>query len=176
MIKYKNMPKLFWITGQSGSGKSELAKELKTKLIREQTVLQQNLIAKEIWGDNVPNNKFIVIDENDLRYLYKFHDLSKNGIIEFVSFTQVMCSFLIKNNFIPIVAIVSPYYEQRKKFITDNGGLEICVVRNKSELNSDMYIDDYENSLEDENTILIDTSEKQIFDSFDELWKNILNN
>jgi GTPase SAR1 family protein len=69
MIKYKNMPKLFWFTGQAGAGKTELANRLKTQLFREQTIINQNLVPHDIWNVknfNLPNNKFIIIDGDDI--------------------------------------------------------------------------------------------------------------
>ena len=96
MIKYKNMPKLFWFTGQAGAGKTELANRLKTQLNREQTIVQQNVVPKDIWNFQLPNHKFVVVDGDDIRSLYSNTDYSIEGRKANVDFVQKLCSFLMK--------------------------------------------------------------------------------
>lgn len=172
MIKYKNMPKLFWFTGQAGAGKTELAKALKSQLNREQTIVQQNLVPKNIWSGHIPNNKFVIIDGDDIRELYNNTDYSAEGRKANVDFVQKLCSFLIKNNITPIVCMVSPFAEQRKEFIDKNEGMEIYVYCNEIRGRENYHIDYYEPP-KNENAILIDTTQKNVSKSFDVLWRNI---
>jgi adenylylsulfate kinase-like enzyme len=174
MIKYKNMPKLFWFTGQAGAGKTELANALKTQLNREQTIVQQNFVAKDIWGSQIPNNKFVIIDGDDIRELYKNTDYSIEGRKANVDFVQKLCSFLMKNNIVPIVCMVSPFAEQRRNFIQENNGLEIFVYCNEIRGRENYHVDYYEPPFESANTIKIDTTGNSVNQSFEELWKSIL--
>lgn len=175
MIKYKNMPKLFWVTGRYGSGTVEIADYIKKTLVREQTIVQQNIIAKEMWGSNVPNCKFVLIHEHELRSIYQLHDYSEKGIVDFVAFVQILCGFMIKNNIIPIVSILSPFYEQRKTFIDENDGVEICVYNKNTTFNSENYMVNYEDSSESENSIKLDITEKSVDECFDDLWNLFMN-
>ena len=59
MINNKNMSNVFWFTGQAGAGKTELANMLKTRLIREQTIIQQNYITQQTWSSHFPNKIFV---------------------------------------------------------------------------------------------------------------------
>ena len=62
MIEFLTMPKIFWFTGQAGAGKTELANMLKTRLIREQTIIQQNYSMHKVPSGHTPNKKFVIID------------------------------------------------------------------------------------------------------------------
>jgi adenylylsulfate kinase len=174
MIKYSNIPKIFWFTGQAGAGKTELAHALKNQLIREQTIIQQNLVPKNIWSDYIPNKKFVIIDGDDIREVYNNTDYSPEGRKLNVEFVQKLCSFLIKNNIVPIVCMVSPFAEQRSRFIEENEGLEIFVYCNEIRGRENYHVDYYEPPIESKNSIRIDTTEKNVTKSFEELWKSIL--
>ena len=62
MINFLTIPKIFWFTGQAGAGKTELANMLKTRLIREQTIIQQIYATKKISNVYLPNKKLINFD------------------------------------------------------------------------------------------------------------------
>ena len=53
-----------------------------------------------------------------------FKRLHSKGILPHrkanVDFVQKLCSFLMKNNIVPIVCMVSPFAEQRRNFIQEN--------------------------------------------------------
>ena len=66
MIEHLLMPKIFWFTGQAGAGKTELANMLKTRLNREQTIIQQNYVTQQTWSSHLPNKKFVIIDGDDM--------------------------------------------------------------------------------------------------------------
>jgi len=171
MIEYKYMPKLFWFTGQAGAGKTELSNALKTKLIREQTILQQNIVPKDIWSSIIPNYKFILIDGDDIRALYSNQDYSIQGRKENVYFVQKLCTFLIKNNIVPIVSMVSPFANQRSEFILENNGLEIYLKCNEIRGREDYHISYYEEPNNFCDSITIDTTGKSVEQSLDEIWR-----
>jgi adenylylsulfate kinase-like enzyme len=174
MINSIIMPKIFWFTGQAGAGKTELANMLKKRLIREQTIIQQNYITQNIWSSHFPNNKFVIIDGDDIRELYKNTDYSVEGRKANVDFVQKMCVFLKKNNIVPIVCMVSPFAEQRKEFIDAERGLEIFVHCNEIRGREHFHIDYYEPPTDFNNAVEIDTTKKSVEQSFDELWKKLL--
>ena len=166
--------KIFWFTGQAGAGKTELANMLKTRFIREQTIIQQNIVPKEIWSCYIPNKKFVIIDGDDIRELYKNTDYSVEGRKSNVDFVQKMCLFLKKNNIVPIVCMVSPFAEQRREFIEEENGIEIYVYCNEIRGRENYHIDYYEPPVNYENSVEIDTTKKSVEQSFKELWKNLL--
>ena len=79
MIEFLNMPNIFWFTGQAGAGKTELALMLKIHLIREQTIIQKNNEINGLSNFFIPNKKFVIIDGDDIRELYKNTDYSIEG-------------------------------------------------------------------------------------------------
>jgi adenylylsulfate kinase-like enzyme len=174
MINFTIMPKIFWFTGQAGAGKTELANMLKKRLIREQTIIQQNYITQNIWSSHFPNNKFVIIDGDDIRELYKNTDYSVEGRKANVDFVQKMCVFLKKNNIVPIVCMVSPFAEQRKEFIDAERGLEIFVHCNEIRGREHFHVDYYEPPTNFDNAVEIETTNKSVEKSFEELWKKLL--
>lgn len=174
MIEYKYMPKLFWFTGQAGAGKTELSNALKIKLIREQTILQQNIVPNVSWSSIIPNNKFVLIDGDDIRALYDNQDYSIKGRKQNVEFVQKLCSFLIKNDITPIVAMVSPFAEQRSEFILKNDGIEIYVKCNEIRGREDYHIDYYETPNFNCDSVTIDTTEKSVEQSLEEIWRTAI--
>ena len=168
------MSNLFWFTGQAGAGKTELANMLKLRLIREQTIVQQTYIGKDIWSSHIPNKKFVVIDGDDIRELYKNTDYSVEGRKANVDFVQKMCLFLKKNSIVPIVCMVSPFAEQRRVFIEEENGIEIYVHCNEIRGREHFHIDYYESPVNYDNAVEIDTTNKSVEQSFEELWKNLL--
>jgi len=95
------MYNVIWFTGQAGAGKTVLANELKNHL------------------QNITKQKIVIIDGDDIRDLYKNTDYSIEGRKANVDFVQKLCTFLIKNEIVPVVCMVSPFAEQRRKFIED---------------------------------------------------------
>ncbi len=174
MIEHLLMPKIFWFTGQAGAGKTELANMLKLRLIREQTIVQQTYIGKDIWSSHIPNKKFVIIDGDDIRELYKNTDYSVEGRKANVDFVQKMCIFLKKNNIVPIVCMVSPFAEQRSTFLKEENGMEIYVHCNEIRGREHFHIDYYEPPVNYDNAVEIDTTNKSVEKSFEELWKNLL--
>ena len=174
MIELLMIPKIYWFTGQAGAGKTELANMLKTRLIREQTIIQQNYVTQQTWSSHLPNKKFVIIDGDDIRELYKNTDYSVEGRKANVDFVQKMCVFLKKNNIVPIVCMVSPFAEQRRAFIDEENGIEIYVHCNEIRGREHFHIDYYEPPTNFDNAVEIETTNKSVEQSFNELWKKLL--
>jgi len=148
------MQKIFWFTGQAGAGKTELANALKARINGEQ--------------------KIIIIDGDDIRELYNNTDYSITGRKENVAFVQKLCTFLIKNEVVPIVCMVSPFSEQRRVFIEQYGGVEIYVQCNEIRGRENYHVDYYEKPKQSTKVIEVDTTNKSVTKSFEELWKKLL--
>lgn len=127
---------IYWFTGQPGSGKTTLSK----------------LLAKEILGEPY------IIDGDDMRELFSNKDYSIKGRVENVSTAQKISHYLNNQGEDVIVALVSPYIDQREEFKTLMGDQikEIYVhtseVRERDHFKSDAYVGPKENYID------IDTS------------------
>jgi len=174
MINSIIMPKIFWFTGQAGAGKTELANMLKTRLIREQTIIQQNYVTQQTWSSHLPNKKFVIVDGDDIRALYNNADYSIDGRKANVDFVQKLCLFLKKNNIVPIVCMVSPFAEQRSTFLEEENGMEIYVHCNEIRGREHFHVDYYEPPTNFDNAVEIETTNKSVEKSFEELWKKLL--
>lgn len=148
--------KIYWLTGQPGAGKTELAKLLFAQL---------SSINK--------NRKVVVIDGDDIRSLYHNTDYSIQGRRLNVEFVQKLCSFLIQNDITPIVCMVSPFACQRHSFISKNDGVEIYVHCNEIRGRENYHVDYYEKPILNSKSIQIDTTHKTCEQSFNELWKHL---
>jgi adenylylsulfate kinase-like enzyme len=159
-----NMKKIYWFTGQAGAGKTELANALKLHLVREQSLI----------STNCPIHKFVIIDGDDIRALYKNTDYSIDGRKKNVDFVQKLCTFLIKNEIIPIVCMVSPFAEQRRIFVEENNGIEIYVHCNELRGRENYHVDYYEKPINHNNLIEIDTTLKSVQESFYNLFSILM--
>lgn len=151
------MRKIYWFTGQPGAGKTELANCLFKKL----SFIKKN------------QKKIVIIDGDDIRSLYQNADYSIQGRRSNVEFVQKLCAFLIKNDVVPIVCMVSPFACQRHGFISKNDGIEIYVHCNEIRGREGYHIDYYERPILNSKAIEIDTTSKTVWQSFDELWKQL---
>jgi adenylylsulfate kinase-like enzyme len=168
-MKKKNLEqsdfKLYWFTGQAGAGKTTLAILLKSKLEKQ-----------------FLNKKFVILDGDEIRELFNNKDYSKEGRLSNVGMVQNCCRFLIKNDIVPIVCMVSPFAEQRKDFCNEVKGIEIFVecseIRGRENFHIDYYEKpknmDYEVWLSFNNSLKIDTTNKTPNQSFKKLWKQLL--
>jgi adenylylsulfate kinase-like enzyme len=167
-MKKKNLEqsdfKLYWFTGQAGAGKTTLAILLKSKLEKQ-----------------FLNKKFVILDGDEIRELFNNKDYSKEGRLSNVGMVQNCCRFLIKNDIVPIVCMVSPFAEQRKDFCNEVKGIEIFVecseIRGRENFHIDYYEKpknmDYEVWLSFNNSLKIDTTNKTPNQSFKKLWKQL---
>lgn len=138
---------IYWFTGQPCSGKTTLSK----------------LLAKEL--DKEP----FMIDGDDMRELFSNKDYSIKGRVENVSTAQKISHYLNNQGEDVIVALVSPYIDQREEFKTLMGDQikEIYVhtseVRERDHFKSDAYVGPKENYIDiDTSGISPEESLKQI--------------
>ena len=136
---------VIWLTGQPGAGKTSLGEEIKKKL----------------------GQKAIIIDGDDIRFLFDNQDYSIPGRRKNVEFVQKLIEFSYKNGFISVVSLVSPFKDLRdltkKRFRT----LEIYVHCDEIRGREHFHVDYYE--IPDNNYLDLDTTNKSINQSFNEL-------
>lgn len=137
---------VIWFTGQPGSGKTTLAKEIIRKL-------------------NHP--KFVHIDGDDLRNLTDNKDYSINGRLSNIKFAQNLALFLENQNFIPVVSLVSPYKYLREELKEKTNVLEIYVHTTDIRGKEDYFVEDYNQPTD--NFLNMDTTNKTIEESADEV-------
>ena len=156
--------KMYWFTGQAGAGKTTLAILLKNKLEKE-----------------FLKKKFVILDGDEIRELFNNQDYSKEGRLNNVGMVQNCCRFLIKNDIIPIVCMVSPFAEQRKDFCKEMDGVEIFIECTEIRGREHFHVDYYQKPtstasevwIEGKNIITIDTTNKTPNQSFKKLWKQL---
>lgn len=139
---------IYWLTGQPGAGKTTLARAI--------------------------SKHHVVIDGDELRDILNNRDYSLQGRIRNIEAAQNISRFLNSKGFDVIVAAVSPYRGQREKFKEQLGKdiIEIYVHTTELRGKENFHSKDYEPPLE--NFIDIDTTNKSIEDSVNEIIK-ILN-
>ena len=146
---------IYWFTGQPGSGKTTLAK-----------------ILEEKFKEN-PFNHPYMIDGDDMRELFSNKDYSIKGRVENVGTAQRIAHYLHNQGRDVIVALVSPYIDQRedfKKLLGDNIK-EIYVhtseARERDHFKAAAYIEPKENFID------IDTTEDTPIQSFKKIFNEI---
>jgi adenylylsulfate kinase-like enzyme len=161
-MKAINIPesKLYWFTGQPGSGKTTLAQLLKKKL--------------ELLHNG--KQKVVILDGDEIRDLFNNKDYSKLGRMHNVGLVQNCCRFLVKNDIITIVCMVSPFAKQRGEIVQELDGVEIfveCIEERGREM---FHVDYFEQPSYTNNyrSININTSFKTDDQSFEVLWKKLL--
>lgn len=142
---------IYWLTGQPGSGKTTLAKWLEAHF------------AKNV----------IIIDGDDLRNLSNNKDYSENGRRANISRAQTIAQFLHHKGYNVIVALVSPYRDQREQFKTEMGdNIKECYVHTSNiRGREDFHVIDYEPPLE--NFIDVNTTDEREFDTIQKLRKQL---
>lgn len=95
--------KIIWLTGQPGSGKSELGQLLYNKYV-----------------SSYPT---ILIDGDDLREKTGNFDYTKEGRDRNVKNAQLLARYLYKSGYVVIVALVAPYREIREELKKEIGRL-----------------------------------------------------
>jgi len=152
------MYNLYWFTGQPGAGKTTLAQILKIKL------QLQN-----------PHKKIVILDGDEIRDLYNNKDYSKLGRMHNVDLVKNCCRFLVKNDIITIVCMVSPFAKQRSEIVKELDGVEIFVECIEERGREEYHVDYYEQPSYTTNyqSININTSYKNDVQSFELLWKRL---
>ena len=152
------MYNLYWFTGQPGAGKTSLAQILKIKLQLHN-----------------PHKKIVILDGDEIRDLFNNKDYSKLGRMHNVDLVKKCCRFLVKNDIITIVCMVSPFAKQRAEIVKELDGVEIFVECIEERGREEYHVDYYEQPSYTINyqSININTSYKNDVQSFELLWKKL---
>jgi adenylylsulfate kinase-like enzyme len=141
----------YWLTGQPGAGKTTLAKKL-----------------LKYFGHR---NTF-VIDGDDLRNIFDNKDYSENGRRKNIERAQDISLFLNGKGYTVLVALVSPYKNQRDSFKKIADVVEIYVHTSEDRGRNGYHVYNYEPPTE--NFIDIDTTNKTETESFHEILKALM--
>ena len=164
MKKFKilNLPEhnLYWFTGQPGAGKTTLA----------------NLLKKKLEVINNGRQKVVILDGDEIRDLFNNKDYSIDGRKNNVEMVQNCCRFLVKNDIITIVCMVSPFAKQRSEIVKELNGIEIFVECIEERGREQYHVDYYEEPKYTvaHNSVNVNTSYKSDLESFEILWKKLL--
>jgi adenylylsulfate kinase len=146
---------IYWFTGQPGAGKTILSEKLSYWL-------------------NVNNHSLpFIIDGDDMRELFSNKDYSIKGRVENVGTAQRIAHYLHNQDKDVIVALVSPYIDQREDFKTLLGSniKEIYVhtseTRERDHFKAISYISPTDNYID------IDTTYDTPSQSLDKIIKQI---
>ena len=138
-----------WLTGQPGSGKTTLCKEMLKYM---------------------DSNTFH-IDGDDLRDLFDNKDYSETGRRKNIELAQQITQYLHNKGQDVLVSLVSPYKDQRDKFKEKMGEnlLEVYVHTSEIRGKEDFFVEDYEAPTE--NYIDMDTTNITVSECVEKLFK-----
>jgi len=142
--------KIIWLTGQPGSGKTTLAKELHKKISQKNS-----------------KNNIILVDGDDLRNITINTDYSRKGRESNIITAQKIAHFLSNKDFIVIVALVAPYLQIRENFKSLTSVLEVYLHTSEIRGREHFFAKDYEKPKKD--FLEIDTTNKKIEECADEI-------
>jgi len=147
--------KIYWFTGQPGSGKTVLSLRLKEYLEQE-------------YGQEVFH-----IDGDQLRLLFKNINYGREGREENIKRAQDIAKFIHSQGYDVIVSLVAPYKEMRDKFKEElkTGFVEFYVHTTDIRGREHFHTDEYEQPTE--NFIDIDTTNVDPQESLNEIIKHI---
>jgi adenylylsulfate kinase len=139
---------IIWLTGQPGSGKTTICKEI----------------------SELKDNRIFHIDGDDLRDLFENKDYSEQGRRKNIELAQQISQYLINKGKDVLVSLVSPYKDQRDKFKEKMGDnlVEVYVHTSETRGREDFFVKEYGQPTE--NYLDIDTTN----DSVEESVKKIL--
>jgi len=116
---------IIWLTGQPGSGKTTLSKEI---------------IKKRFFTE------WFHVDGDDIRELFDNKDYSKEGRMKNVLLAQQLSQYLHSKGQNVLVSLVSPYKEQRDLFKEKMGDMlkEVYVHTSEVRGRENFFVQDYE--------------------------------
>ena len=115
---------IIWLTGQPGSGKTT--------------------ICKEILG--LRDHRMFHVDGDDLRDLFDNKDYSETGRRKNIELAQQISQYLHNKGKDVLVSLVSPYKDQRDKFKEKMGDnlFEVYLYTNEIRGREDYFVKEYE--------------------------------
>jgi len=134
---------ILWFTGQPGSGKTTLAKEIISKF---------------------NNDKVIHIDGDDLRNVLDNKDYSERGRRKNIQFAIDMAKVMESKNYSVVVSMVSPYRDMREKLKSETNVVEFFCHTGKIRGKEEYFVRDYQPPLEDFTDIVTDKSLEESVD------------
>ena len=143
--------KIYWFTGQPGSGKTTMANWMEAHLI----------------------NKVITIDGDDIRDVFQNKDYSEEGRRKNIINAQTLAKFLQHKGYNVVVSLVSPYKDQRDKFKAEMGEnlIEIYVHTTNERGRENFHVSNYEAPTEF--YIDLDTTNEREIDTYKKLRKDL---
>lgn len=116
---------IYWLTGQPGSGKTTLSKEI---------------IKKRFFTE------WFHVDGDDIRELFDNKDYSKEGRMKNILLAQQLSQYLHSKGQNVLVSLVSPYKEQRDLFKEKMGDMlkEVYVHTSEVRGRENFFVQDYE--------------------------------
>ena len=141
---------IFWITGQSGAGKTTLSNWMKKEL----------------------DTHAVTIDGDELRDVFSNKDYSVEGRKKNVELAQNIAKFLNSKYNSVIVSVIAPFREQREQFkkVMGNDIVEIFV---KCDEIRSPYTTEYEEPQQD--FILINTNNTNDYEKVRTLYREMAN-
>jgi adenylylsulfate kinase len=114
---------IIWLTGQPGSGKTTICKEI----------------------SELKDHRIFHIDCDDLRNLFENKDYSEQGRRKNIELAQQIAEFLNNKGKDVLVSLVSPYKDQRDKFKEKMGDnlVEIYVHTSQTRGREDYFVKEY---------------------------------
>ena len=148
-------PKIYYFIGQSGAGKTTLAKLLKDYLLNELSI-----------------NNVIHIDGDDIRDIFQNKDYSEKGRRINIQKGQDIATFLNKKGYYVIISLVSPYEDQRENFKQNPNVIEIYLHTTDIRGKEQYHVLDYQKP--NNNFLDIDTTNSTINNTFLKLLYKLL--
>ena len=134
---------IIWLTGQPGSGKTTICKEI----------------------SELKDNRIFHIDGDDLRDLFENKDYSEQGRRKNIELAQQIAQYLTNKSKDVLVSLVSPYKDQRDKFKKKMGDnlIEVYVHTSETRGREDYFVKEYGQPTE--NYLDIDTTNESVEES-----------